>query len=141
MKNVYGPEIKLFALDRRREGKGWGEIRKLIRDKFRPNPLPSIRGMLRWDKLDYEELSKMAAQKVEQHMEIAKDVGLTRAAETQLHNLWELRLLGEQIEYEGWRFFLSLLESTLGSEKFRKYMGKYQSERAGQPDLQPSLLE
>jgi len=141
MKTVYSPEIKLFALDRRREGKGWAEIRRLIRDKFNPDPLPSRRAMQRWDKLNYEELSRMVAYKVQEQVKVDKHLSLTQAAEVQLHNLWGLRLLGDTIEYGGWHQFFTMLESILGSEKFLTYLDTYLSDRKRRPDIPPSLLE
>ena len=41
-------EVKLFALDSRREGKGWGEIRRAIKEKFLIEP-PTIRAMQKWE--------------------------------------------------------------------------------------------
>jgi len=141
-KVIYSDEIKYFALGKRREGLGWGEIRRAMKEKFKVGPLPTIRAMQRWEQaLSYDELGESVSQKLNMEAEESKGMGLTKMAEAQLRNLWGSRLLGEQIEYEGWRYFLSLLENILGSEKFRKYMGKYQSERAGQPDLPPALLE
>jgi len=139
MKIVYSPELKLFALDRRREGKGWGEIRRLIRDKYNPDPLPSRRAMQRWDQLDYEELSSKVANKAQMQVMMNKDSGFAQAAEAQLHNLWGLRRLGETIEYGGWQQFFTLLESILGTEKFLRYIDTYLSDRKQRPDFPPSL--
>jgi hypothetical protein len=141
-KVIYSDEIKYFALGKRRDGLGWGEIRRAVKERFRVDPLPTIRAMQRWEQvLDYTELSESVAKNLDIKAQVSMSTGLIKTAETQLHNLWGTRLLGEQIEYEGWRYFLSLLENIWGSEKLRKYVGRYLSERDGQPDLSPSLLE
>ena len=139
MKNTYSPEIKLFALDRRREGKGWGEVRSLIRDKFNPDPMPSRRAMQRWDELDYEELSSKVASRTQRHVKVAKDDNLTKAAEAQLHNLWGWRRLNDSIEYGGWQQLFTLLENILGTEKFLRYVNTYLSDEKRRTDILPSL--
>jgi hypothetical protein len=139
MKTVYSTEFKLFALDRRREGKGWGEIRRLIRDKFNPDPLPSRRAMQRWDKLDYEELSGKLTNKVQKQTKKDKDSVFIEATEAQLHSLWRLRRLDESIEYGGWQQLFTLLERILGTEKFLRYIDAYLSDRKRRPDFPPSL--
>ncbi len=140
-KNFYSAEIKLFALERRRDGKEWSEIRREIKDKFKPDPVPSIRGMKRWDQLNYDELRMLVARNMTRQAEGMKNVGLTKVAETQLNNLWESRFLGERIEYGGWRYFFELLENILGGEKFRKYVDRYLNETKDNDDVPPPSME
>ena len=58
-------------------------------------------------------------------------------AEDLLPRLWKARDAGDDIEYEGWRWFFSIVENSLGSEKFQRFLHKYLDEREGKPDLPP----
>ncbi|MCL0058273.1 hypothetical protein M1O47_01100 [Dehalococcoidia bacterium] len=136
----YDFDIKVFALDRRGEGRGWGEIKQAIRERFNIKP-PSTRSLQKWEKeLDRNALNRALMEKAKREAEGAKGEALTRAAEDLLPNLWKARDAGEDIEYAGWRWFFSIIEATLGSEKFRKFFNQYMEEQAGKPDLPPTPL-
>ena len=136
----YNFEIKLFALDRRREGMGWGEIKQKIRERFNIKP-PTTRSLQKWEKgLDRDGLNRALMEKARSEAEANKGEALTRMAEDLLPKLWEARDGGEDIEYAGWRWFFSIIEATLGSEKFRKFLNQYIEEQAGKPDLPPTPL-
>lgn len=133
-------EVKLFALDSRREGKGWGEIRHAIKERFNINP-PTVRAMQKWDKeTDRGVLNRALKEKAKKEAEAIKGQALTSVAEDLLPRLWKARDAGEDIEYAGWRWFFSIIEATLGSEKFRKFFKQYMEEQAGKPDLPPTPL-
>ena len=133
-------EVKLFALDSRREGKGWGEIRRGIKERFNINP-PTVRAMQKWDKeTDRGVLNRALKEKAKKEAEAIKGQALTSVAEDLLPRLWKARDAGEDIEYAGWRWFFSIIEATLGSEKFRKFINQYMEEQAGKPDLPPTPL-
>lgn len=141
-KIIYSDEMKYFALSKRKDGLGWWEIRRAVKERFKVDPLPTIRAMQRWEQvLSLDELSESVAKNRDIKAQESLSTGLIKAAETQLHSLWENRLLGEQMEYDGWRYFLSILERIWGSENLRKYVGRYLTEREGQPNYPPSLLE
>jgi len=136
----YDFEVKLFALDRRREGRGWGEVKKAIKERFNIKP-PTTRSLQKWDKeLDRDALNRALKEKAKREAESIKGEALTRVAEDLLPNLWKARDIGEDIEYAGWRWFFSIIEATLGSEKFRKFFDQYMGEQAGKPDLPPTPL-
>jgi len=139
MKAVGSPEMKLYALDRRREGKGWAEIRRLIRDKFYFDPLPSRRTMQRWDHLNYGKLEAKLTDNAEKQAKIEKDSDAIEVAEAKLHNLWRYRRLKPAVEYREWESFFILLESILGTEKFLSIIDAYLSDRKRSPDFPPSL--
>jgi len=133
-------EVKLFALDSRREGKGWGEIRRAIKERFNINP-PTVRAMQKWDKeTDRGVLNRALKEKAKKEAEAIKGQALTSVAEDLLPRLWKARDAGEDIEYAGWRWFFSIIEATLGSEKFRKFFNQYMEEQAGKPDGPPTPL-
>ena len=136
----YDFEVKLFALEKRHEGRGWGEIKQAIKERFNIKP-PTTRSLQKWDKeLDRDALNRALREKAKMEAESIKGEALTRVAEDLLPNLWKARDAGEDIEYAGWRWFFSIIETTLGSEKFKKFFSQYMKERAGKPDLPPTPL-
>jgi len=133
-------EVKLFALNSRREGKGWGEIRRAIKERFSIDP-PTVRSLQKWEKeTDRGVLNRALKEKAKKEAEVIKGQALTSVAEDLLPRLWKARDAGEDIEYAGWRWFFSIIEATLGSEKFRKFFNQYMEEQAGKPDLPPTPL-
>ena len=130
-------EVKLFALNNRREGKGWGEIRRAIRERFNIEP-PTVRSMQKWEKeTDRGVLNRALKERAKKEAEIIKGQAQTSVAEDLLPRLWKARDAGDDIEYEGWRWFFSIVENTLGSKKFKRFLRQYQDEREGKPDLPP----
>ena len=124
----FGFEVKLFALDSRREGKGWGEIRRAIKEKFLIEP-PTIRAMQKWEQgEDREILSRAFQDKAKEEAEDIRKKTVNRMAQDLLPKLLEARDAGDDVEYAGWRWFFSVIESTLGQEKFRRFMDKYLKE-------------
>lgn len=141
-KIIYSDEMKYFALSKRREGLGWWDIRRAVKEKFRVDPPPTIRAMQRWEEvLSFHELSESVAKNLEIKAQASANTGMIDLAESLLHSLWGTRLLSEQMEYDGWRHFLSVVENIWGTEKLRKHVGRYLAERVGQPDYPASLLE
>ena len=130
-------EVKLFALDNRSEGKGWGEIRRAIKERFNIDP-PTVRSLQKWEKeTDRGVLNRALKEKAKKEAEAIKGQALTSVAEDLLPRLWKARDAGDDIEYEGWRWFFSIVENTLGSGKFKRFLLQYQDERKGKPDLPP----
>ncbi len=129
--------VKLFAIHERREGKGWGEIKKNIKEKFNVNP-PTVRALQMWEKeTDRGVLEQAIKERAKKEAENIKTQTLAKVAEELLPRLWQARDAGEDIEYEGWRWFFSIVENTLGSVKFNRFIKKYQDERKGKPDIPP----
>ena len=131
----YSFEVKLFALNSRREGKGWGEIRRAIKQRFDIDP-PTVRSFQNWEKkTDRGVLNHALKEKARKEAEAIKEQALTSVAEDLLPRLWKARDTGDDIEYAGWRWFFSIVESTLGSAKFKRFLHKYLDERGGTSDL------
>jgi len=129
--------VKLFALSRRSEGKRWGEIRRAIKERFNIDP-PTVRSLQKWEKeTDRGVLNRALKEKAKKEAEAIKGQALTSVAEDLLPRLWKARDAGDDIEYEGWRWFFSIVENTLGSEKFKRFLHQYLDEREGKPDLPP----
>jgi hypothetical protein len=136
----YDLEVKLFALDNRRGGKGWGEIRRDIKEKFKIAP-PGVRSLQLWEKeTDRGVLSRALKEKARKQAETIRGEALTSVAEDLLPRLWKARDAGDDIEYAGWKWFLSIVENTLGSEKLKRFLKQYLSERERQPDIPPTPL-
>jgi len=136
----YSFEVKLFALNSRREGKGWGEIRRAIKQRFDIDP-PTVRSFQNWEKkTDRGVLNHALKEKARKEAEAIKEQALTSVAEDLLPRLWRARDAGDDIEYEGWRWFLSIVENTLGSEKFKRFLRQYLDEREGKSVLPPTPL-
>ena len=55
-------------------------------------------------------------EKTKKEAEAIKVQALTSVAEDLLPCLWKARDAGDDIEYAGWRWFLTIVETTLGSE-------------------------
>jgi len=122
-------DVKLFAIRLKREGKSWGEIQQSIKERFGPKILPTVRSLQLWEKETEQGLfDKEIKEKAKKEAETAKNQAITQVAEELLPRLWKARDAGEDIEYEGWRWFFSIVENALGSEKARKYMQKYLEE-------------
>ena len=134
----YSFEVKLFALNSRREGKGWGEIRRAMKERFNIDP-PTVRSMQKWEKeTDRGVLNRALKEKAKKEAEAIKGQALTSVAEDLLPRLWKARDAGDDIEYEGWRWFFSIVENTLGSKKFKRFLHQYLDEREGKPVLPPA---
>ena len=124
-------EVKLFALDHRQQGKGWGEIRRAIRDRFGIDP-PTVRSLQKWEQGSaLGVLDQALKDRAKQEAESAKQEALRRVVQDLPARLIEAREAGEDVEYAGWRWFFSAVESLLGAEKFRAYLDRYRGEELG----------
>lgn len=133
-------EVKLFTLNSRSEGKGWGEIRRSIKERFKIDP-PTVRSLQKWEKeTDRGVLDRALKEKAKKEAETIKGQALTSVAEDLLPRLWRARDVGGDVEYAGWKWFFSIVENTLGSEKLKRFLEQYLKERKGQPDIPPAPL-
>jgi hypothetical protein len=132
----YSLEVKLFALEKRRDSSGWEGVRQAIKERFDIEP-PTVRAMQRWEKqlATREDLSKALTEDAKKKAEVAKTHTLTQVAGGLLPTLWVAKDAGEDIESAGWKWFFSIVENVLGSEKFKRFLGAYLAEREGKPDL------
>ena len=126
----YSLELKLFALEKRKVGSGWGEIRRAIKGKFEIEP-PTIRAMQRWEKelKTREGLNQALIEYTRKESEDLKGQALTQIADGLLPRLWIARNAGEDIEYSGWRWFFEIQEGFIGVEKFWRYLDRYRAEK------------
>ena len=123
--------VKLFAIEHRRKGKTWGEIRRAIKTEFVIDP-PTVRAMQKWGKeLDREGLSRAIAQKTKEEAEVAKQLVVNSLVGDLVPKLLEAKDAGEDVEYASWKWFFSVMESTLGRDKLRAILDKYLEESKG----------
>jgi len=123
--------VKLFAIEHRRKGKTWGEIRRAIKTEFAIDP-PTVRAMQKWGKgLDREGLNRAIAQKAKEEAEVAKQRVVNSLVGDLVPKLWEAKDAGEDVEYASWKWFFSVMESTLGRDKLRAILDKYLEESKG----------
>lgn len=123
--------VKLFAIEHRRGGRTWGEIRRAIKTEFVIDP-PTVRAMQKWEKeLDREGLSRAIAQKTKEEAEAAKQLVVNSLIRDLVPKLWEAKDAGEDVEYASWKWFFSVMESTLGRDKLRAILDKYLEESKG----------
>jgi hypothetical protein len=134
-------EVKVFVIEKRRDGKEWSQIKQGIREKFSMEP-PTVRAMQRWDKeLDRAALSRALKDKAKKDAQAAKEQTVTMLAQDLLPTLWKAVDAGEDIEYSGWNWFFRLIETSLGTEKFQRFVNRYLEERKGQPEFQPAQTQ
>lgn len=125
----FATQVKLFVLDSRGEGKGWRMITKGIKEKFSIEP-PTVRAMQKWEKnLDRAALNQELLKEMEKATPAIGAEARQRLAEGLLPVLWQAKDAGEDMELAGWKWFLSLVESQLGSSKFEYIIGEYVRER------------
>lgn len=126
----YSLEVKLFAIEKRRDNSPWEEVRQAIKEKFGIQP-PTIRQMERWEKqlATREDLFKALPEEVKKKAEVARTQTLTQVADGLLPTLWMARDAGEDLEYAGWKWFFSIVENILGTEKFKRFLNAYLAEQ------------
>jgi len=132
----YSLDVKLFALEKRKGGTGWAEIRQTIGDRFEIEP-PTVRAMQRWEKQlsSRENITQALSGYARKKAEATKMQTLTQVADSLLPHLWMAQDADEDIEAAGWKWFFSIVERVLGTEKFKRFIDEYQAEREGKPAL------
>ena len=121
--------VKLYALDRRAEGERWKAIKQGIEKKFNIKP-PTIRAMQKWEKkLDRLALSHELMKEVKGQMPAIEAEAQVRVVQELIPLLWRARDAGEDLELSGWKWFLHLMETQLGSLKFEHLVREYIAER------------
>lgn len=122
-------QVKVHALDERRSGKTWKQIRQSIKERFDVSP-PSIRAMEKWEKeIGREKLSQMLIEESKKDLPKVEQAALREMAGGLIPVLWRARDAGEDMELEGWMWFFSLVERQLGSAKFDQFLKEYANRR------------
>ena len=121
--------VKLFVLNERREGKGWKAIKDRIQLKFHIDP-PTTRAMQVWEqKLDTEGLKAEIMKDMKGAMPGIVDEARVKFAQELLPTLWRARDAGQDMEIEGWKWFLHFIDNRLGEEAFERLVNNYMTER------------
>jgi len=128
----YPLNVKILAVSMRRDGDKWAEIRQEIKEKYNIEP-PTTRIMLNWLKGGDNELIEVALrEQASKQAENIKRQALESASKDLLPRLIKSRAAGENVEYAGWQWMFTIMETTLGSEKFWNFIDKYRKEKEGQ---------
>ena len=136
----YPLNVKILAVSMRRDGDKWAEIRQAIKEKYSIEP-PTTRVMLNWLKGGDNELIEVALrEQATKQAENIKRQALESASKDLLPRLIKSRAAGENVEYSGWHWMFTIMETTLGSEKFWNFIDKYRKEKEGQDTLPESSL-
>jgi hypothetical protein len=123
-------DIKLFVLNERAEGKGWRAVKERIRERFNIEP-PTVRAMQKWEKnLDREALTAELMKDMRKEMPEIEAETQVRFATDLLPMLWKAKDAGQDWELAGWKWFLRIIDSRLGNQRFEHLVREYMSERA-----------
>ena len=128
MPKTYPLEVRLSVLQSRKEGYSWKEVKDLIRQRFGPAKVPCQRQMSKWMKSSAVSLSRLAAEDLKRRAELetVKDMSdLTP-------NVLLAFLKGADVGVILAKGLLSMLEKSLGSERYQKVLREYKAESYSQ---------
>jgi hypothetical protein len=133
-KSRFGDKVIAFAVAERRRGVKWKEIVDAIASHFAIKP-PTERQMRKWyqefgvDAVDPEKLLKENLIKVARATTPIAAFATQKYAIEQVPNLVEACKQGKDPWIAGGIMVLSMLEQTVGSEKFNQLLDEYQRTR------------
>lgn len=143
-KSRFGDKVIAFAVAERRRGVKWKEIVEAIARHFAIKP-PTERQMRKWyqeygvDAIDPEKLLKENLVKVARATTPIAAFATQKYAIEQVPNLVEACKQGKDPWIAGGIMVLSMLEQTVGSEKFNQLLNEYQKSRKG--SIGPGMAE
>ena len=143
-KSRYGDKVIAFAVAERRRGVKWKEIVNAIARHFAIKP-PTERQMRKWyqefgvDASDPEKLLKENLIKVARATTPIAAFATQKYAIEQVPALVEAWKQGQDPWTAGGIMMLSLLEQTVGTEKFDQILDEYQKSRRG--NIVPGMAE
>ena len=138
MPRTYPVEVRLFVVNKKREGHSWDRVAELVKQEFNIES-PGRRQMSKWVKtIDRSTINQALEQTATKELEAKKGQAIAMAMDDLLPRLWKARDAGEDIEYRGWSWFFGIQENVLGSKKFWQYLDKYRIERSGQTEYPPT---
>ncbi len=135
-KSRYGDKVIAFAVAERRRGVKWKEIVDAIARHFAITP-PTERQMRKWyqeygvDAIDPEKLMKENLVKVARATTPIAAFATQKYAIEQVPALVEAWKQGKDPWTAGGIMVLSMLEQTVGTEKFNQLLEEYQKSRIG----------
>ncbi len=139
MPKIYPLEVRLFAVERKKQGHSWDRVAELIRQEFKIQP-PNRRQMGKWLKdLSVEENLKQAfSEEAKKKAEVAKGQALRQVIDGLIPTLLAAKgYTGEEFEYSGWKWFFQAVEEVLGRDKFERFVDRYLKEPKPGGELPP----
>jgi hypothetical protein len=143
-KSRYDDKVIAFAVTERRRGVKWKEIVDAIAHHFAIKP-PTERQMRKWykeyggDTADPEKLLRENLVKVARATTPIAAFATQKFAIEQVPSLVEAGKQGKDLWIAGGIMVLSILEQTVGSDKFNQLLQEYQLTRQG--TISPALAE
>lgn len=138
-KSRYDDKVIAFAVTERRRGAKWKEIVNTIAHHFAIKP-PTERQMRKWykeygvDTADPEKLLRENLVKVARATTPIAAFATQKFAIEQVPNLVEAWKQGKDLWIAGGMMVLSMLEQTVGSDKFSQLIQEYQLTRQGRSE-------
>jgi len=120
-------EVKLFALNKRKQGLSWKKVGQHIKDKFNVEP-PTPRAMEKWQKaLSPENITAELMKDVKEQIKKTEDSTQVEIGQNLLPVIVKAREAGEDMEAAAWNWFFQWAETLIGKEKFKKLVINYLS--------------
>ena len=121
----YKTEVKLFALNERKEDKSWSFVRRAIKEKFHVEP-PSVRAMEKWQKsINPENITAELMKDVKKEIGRVKEATEIEIGQNMLPMISKARESGENMEAAAWNWFFNWAENYIGREKFIRLVTNY----------------
>ena len=122
-------EVKIFALNQRKQRKKWNEIKESIKEQFGIDP-PTVRAMQKWEKrLDQTSLPVELMKDIKGKMpEIERD-SRNKFIQSLLPAVLQANVMGEDMEITAWKWFLEFMENEIGRDKVKRVIDAYLKER------------
>jgi len=125
----YKTEVKLFALNERKESKSWSVIRHAIKERFHVEP-PTVRAMEKWQKaLNPENITAELMKDIKNDIKKAEEATQIELGQKMLPVIGKARESGENMEAAAWKWFFNWAENYIGKEKFTRLVKEYLKDR------------
>ena len=128
MPKIYPLEVKLFAIEKKKQGHSWDRVAELISEEFKIRP-PNRRQMGIWlkDLSITEGLKQAFVEDAKKKAEVAKEQTLRQVIDGLIPALLAAKseYSSEEFEYSGWRWFFLAQEGILGRDKFERFISRY----------------
>lgn len=134
----FSSSVKVFVLEERAQRKGWKVIKERIKEQFHIEP-PTTRAMQKWENnLDREALSAEIRKDLETQTSVVGDEARQKIISELLPQLWRSKDAGQDVELAAWKWFFTVVENQLGTDKFKYILEQYSKDRkkeTSDPDI------
>ena len=118
-------EVKLFALNQRKQDISWSSIRRAIKERFHIEA-PTVRAMEKWQKvLNPDNITAELMKDIKTDIKKAGEATQIELGQKMLPVIGKARESGEDTEAAAWNWFFNWAENYIGREKFIKLITNY----------------